>query len=223
VSRALTQVLELEVRSEIATGLAATSNRLTERLQPRRGALARLRADLERAATRLLDQARDTLRPPVPTDTPALALEVLIDWVTAQFGTADGPLPSPLSATDRNLAPVPWTEWDAERLERALTTLAARQVEANRRVLEHPALREGDELIALGDLVGLSQPLVPVLPSAFDSHPHQVFQQSFVPLSPTPVARPGVTLLDLADGPRPAWPTVVTVYRNLPISALEVE
>src|SRR5262249_33736000 len=139
--------------------------------------LLRFRTGLEAAGQELLEEARRTFAPPLPTDVAGESFPVVQRWVEGLLGPVLEPPTKPLADGG-----IPWQEWDGPRFQSALRGRAEEDAAPYQSRLNDAAPREQvADPTQLTALARRSQPLVPVTCWAYDSHPQHVFQRWLVP------------------------------------------
>ena len=227
---ALDRCLELDLAEQIDSVLADIACWAAERIRYHRDALERFRAALQKAATRLIDKARQSFQPPIPTALSGVDFEAAANWIEGLF---PAPCRTPLESLADVLvgiedAPVPpWHRWDDRLIEKSLRELAERQVNAFRERLEDPTCVPDLSRLDSRDheyqatLFRLSHPLIPVTTWSYDSIPQCVFHRVMLPGNYKDqwhtASLPSRTIATTDEVP---WPTVVTVYRDVPVTAV---
>jgi len=186
-------------------------------LSRQRDDLLRFRADLDSAGREWRVEAQHRFQPATPTDLAGVRFAAVEQWVEELVGPVAEPPDKPLANGPH------WQEWDRGRMKEALRAHAVEDVAPFR-----PGIAQGmkvDEPVVdearLTALARLSQPLVPVNGWAYDSQPQHVFQRWVVPTDTSDPWREVVLPSGEAACPCDvAWPTVVTVYRDLPLAVL---
>jgi hypothetical protein len=212
-ARALFQVLRGEVLLDIDAILLGFVERAGGLLDRLRAGLRRFRADLEGAGRDWLGQARRAFAPPLPMDVAGVPFAAVERWVEDLFDPVAEPPAEPLADG------APWHEWDSAYLAAALHDRAEDDAGAVRGGFAEGVQACGQVADAAQRtaLARLSQPLVPIPGCVYDAHPQHVFQRWLVPGE----QHGGEALADGAAVPCGLpWPTVVTVYRDLPLAAL---
>jgi hypothetical protein len=215
--QALFRVLRGEMQIQIDAMLLRFCERAGDLLRYLGEDLRRFGADLEAAGQEWQEEARLAFVPPLPTDVAAVPFAAFERWVVERLGPVAEPPAEPLAAG------ASWREWDRERLKAALRAGAAEDVARLRARFERgtEACRPVADAAQLTALARLSQPLVPVIGPAYDAHPQHVFQRWMVPEEEggrwRAVSLPGGEAVVSCGLP---WPTAITVYRDLPLTAL---